>query len=343
MSMSASAEALEILARLGVPESAFVRGGHAARSPITGETMAELVTHSVQDVGVAIGRADKAFREWRLVPAPRRGEFVRLLGEELRAAKTDLGRLVTLEVGKINSEGLGEVQEMIDICDYAVGLSRQLFGLTIATERPSHRMMETWHPLGVCGVISAFNFPVAVWSWNAALALVCGDSVVWKPSEKSLLTALATQAIFHRAAKKFGGVPDGLLEVLAARDLDRGEQTLARQVRETEELGHHAVVGAHHATADAGAVGDDGVRTEQSDEQQHRVEQHRRDHGDDALGDDHLAAVAHHEAGGFSTERDDGKAHAVAAVDQGIRAANVDFVRLAHAFSISHWRSRTSA
>lgn len=214
MSMSASAEALEILARLGVPESAFVRGGHAARSPITGETMAELVTHSVQDVGVAIGRADKAFREWRLVPAPRRGEFVRLLGEELRTAKNDLGRLVTLEVGKINSEGLGEVQEMIDICDYAVGLSRQLFGLTIATERPSHRMMETWHPLGVCGVISAFNFPVAVWSWNAALALVCGDSVVWKPSEKSLLTALATQAIFHRAAKKFGGVPNGLLEVL---------------------------------------------------------------------------------------------------------------------------------
>jgi len=214
MSMSASAEALEILARLGVPESAFVRGGHAARSPITGETMAELVTHSVQDVGVAIGRADKAFREWRLVPAPRRGEFVRLLGEELRTAKNDLGRLVTLEVGKITSEGLGEVQEMIDICDYAVGLSRQLFGLTIATERPAHRMMETWHPLGVCGVISAFNFPVAVWSWNAALAFVCGDSVVWKPSEKSILTALATEAIFKRAAQKFGGVPDGLLEVL---------------------------------------------------------------------------------------------------------------------------------
>jgi aldehyde dehydrogenase (NAD+) len=226
MSMSASAEALEILARLGVPESAFVRGGHAARSPITGETMAELVTHSVQDVGVAIGRADKAFREWRLVPAPRRGEFVRLLGEELRAAKNDLGRLVTLEVGKITSEGLGEVQEMIDICDYAVGLSRQLFGLTIATERPSHRMMETWHPLGVCGVISAFNFPVAVWSWNAALALACGDSVVWKPSEKSLLTALTTQAIFHRAAKKFGGVPDGLLEVLiGGRDV--GEALVA--------------------------------------------------------------------------------------------------------------------
>ena len=214
MSLTAAAEALEILARLGVPEHAFVRGGMAARSPITGETMAELVTHSVQDVGAAVGRAEQAFWDWRLVPAPRRGEFVRLLGEELRAAKDDLGRLVTLEVGKVTSEGLGEVQEMIDICDYAVGLSRQLFGLTIATERPAHRMMETWHPLGVCGVISAFNFPVAVWSWNAALAFVCGDSLVWKPSEKSVLTALATQAIVKRAADRFGGVPDGLLEVI---------------------------------------------------------------------------------------------------------------------------------
>ena len=146
----------------------------------------------------AIGRAQSAFLAWRKVPAPRRGEFVRLLGEELRAAKDDLGRLVTLEVGKVTSEGLGEVQEMIDICDFAVGLSRQLYGLTIATERPNHRMMETWHPLGVCGVISAFNFPVAVWSWNAALAFVCGDSVVWKPSEKTPLTALAVQA-HHRA------------------------------------------------------------------------------------------------------------------------------------------------
>jgi aldehyde dehydrogenase (NAD+) len=125
---------------------------------------------------------------------PRRGELIRLFGEELRAAKADLGRLVTLEAGKIVSEGLGEVQEMIDICDFAVGLSRQLYGLTIATERADHRMMETWQPLGVVGVISAFNFPVAVWAWNAALALVCGDPVVWKPSEKTPLTALATQA-----------------------------------------------------------------------------------------------------------------------------------------------------
>src|SRR5262249_15315107 len=128
--------------------------------------------------------------------------------------KDDLGRLVTLETGKIVSEGLGEVQEMIDICDYAVGLSRQLYGLTIASERLDHRMMETWHPLGVCGVISAFNFPVAVWSWNAALALVCGDSVVWKPSEKAPLAALAPHAIFEKAARRFGGAPAGLSTLL---------------------------------------------------------------------------------------------------------------------------------
>ncbi len=139
---------------------------------------------------------------------------MRLLGEELRAHKAALGRLVTLEVGKIESEGLGEVQEMIDICDFAVGLSRQLYGLTIASERPDHRLIEQWHPIGPVGVISAFNFPVAVWSWNAALALVCGDSVIWKPSEKAPLTALAVEAIFARAAQKFGDAPDGLMSLL---------------------------------------------------------------------------------------------------------------------------------
>ena len=188
-------EALAILSRLGVTDDAFARDGLAAGSPITGETIATVRTAGPKEVGAAIGRAAAAFEAWRVVPPPRRGEFVRLLGEELRAAKADLGRLVTLEAGKIVSEGLGEVQEMIDICDFAVGLSRQLYGRTIATERADHRMMETWHPLGVCGVISAFNFPVAVWSWNAALALVCGDPVVWKPSEKTPLTALATQAV----------------------------------------------------------------------------------------------------------------------------------------------------
>jgi aldehyde dehydrogenase (NAD+) len=213
---SAQKEALAILKRLGVPKTTFVtKGGLPARSPITGETMARIKAVTPAEAKAAIGRAHQAFLAWRTIPAPRRGELVRLLGEELRAAKDDLGRLVTIEAGKITSEGLGEVQEMIDICDFAVGLSRQLYGLTIATERPNHRMMETWHPLGVCGVISAFNFPVAVWSWNAALALVCGDPVVWKPSEKTPLTALATQAIVARAIKRFGpDAPDGLSEVL---------------------------------------------------------------------------------------------------------------------------------
>ncbi|HUG63049.1 MAG TPA: aldehyde dehydrogenase family protein, partial [Methylomirabilota bacterium] len=168
---------------------------------------------SAEDMEAAIGRAHAAFHAWRTVPAPKRGELVRLFGEELRAHKADLGRLVTLEAGKIASEGLGEVQEMIDICDFAVGLSRQLYGLTIATERPSHRMMESWHPVGVVGVISAFNFPVAVWSWNAALALVCGDTVVWKPSEKTPLTAIAVKALFDAAAAK-AGAPAHLVEVV---------------------------------------------------------------------------------------------------------------------------------
>ncbi|MET0743817.1 MAG: aldehyde dehydrogenase family protein [Microvirga sp.] len=211
---SVTEEARAVLARLGVPDAAFTDGGHPARSPITGEILVSLRETTPDEAGRAIAAAHEAFKAWRKVPAPRRGELVRLIGEELRAAKDDLGRLVTIEAGKVTSEGLGEVQEMIDICDFAVGLSRQLYGLTIATERAEHRMMETWHPLGVCGVISAFNFPVAVWSWNAALALVCGDSVVWKPSEKTPLTALATKAIVDRAARRVGEVPEGLCQVL---------------------------------------------------------------------------------------------------------------------------------
>ena len=208
----------QLLQRLGVPRAAYTSGTLAARSPITGEVLAQVPQQSAADATAAIGRAHAAFTAWRNVPAPRRGELIRLLGEELRAAKADLGLLVTIEAGKIPSEGLGEVQEMIDICDFAVGLSRQLYGLTIATERPGHRMMETWHPLGVCGVISAFNFPVAVWSWNAALALVCGDSVVWKPSEKTPLTALATHAIAQRAIARFGSdAPAGLLELIVGQ------------------------------------------------------------------------------------------------------------------------------
>ncbi|MGL4975465.1 MAG: L-piperidine-6-carboxylate dehydrogenase [Bosea sp. (in: a-proteobacteria)] len=208
-------EMLAVLGRLGVGPELLGTKGLPARSPLTGQPVTHLHETTAAEADAIIGRAHSAHLAWRRVPAPRRGELVRLLGEELRAAKADLGLLVTLEAGKITSEGLGEVQEMIDICDFAVGLSRQLYGLTIATERPSHRMMETWHPLGVCGVISAFNFPVAVWSWNSALALVCGNSVVWKPSEKSPLTALATQAIMLRAMKRFGAdAPDGLSELL---------------------------------------------------------------------------------------------------------------------------------
>lgn len=183
-------------------------------SPIDGAEIARVRAHSAGEVSEAIARANAAFVAWRDVPAPRRGELVRLLGEELRAEKEALGRLVSIETGKILSEGLGEVQEMIDICDFAVGLSRQLYGLTIASERPGHRMMETWHPLGVVGVISAFNFPAAVWSWNSALAIVCGNAVVWKPSEKTPLTALACQAIFEKAAKRFGSAPQHLSQVI---------------------------------------------------------------------------------------------------------------------------------
>jgi aldehyde dehydrogenase (NAD+) len=189
-------------------------------SPIDGSRVAQVRTLAAGGVDAVVGRSRAAFLAWRDVPAPRRGELIRLLGDELRADKEALGKLVSLETGKILSEGLGEVQEMIDICDFAVGLSRQLYGLTIASERPGHRMMETWHPLGVVGVISAFNFPCAVWSWNFALAIVCGNSVVWKPSEKTPLTALACQAIFERAGKRFGAVPAGLSElVIGGRDV----------------------------------------------------------------------------------------------------------------------------
>ncbi|WP_324749674.1 aldehyde dehydrogenase family protein [Sphingomonas sp. LY54] len=198
--------------RLGLPP---VQGGDLeSRSPIDGAVIGSVVTQDAAAVAAAVRRAHGAFLHWRSVPAPRRGELVRLFGEVLRAEKEALGRLVSLEAGKILQEGLGEVQEMIDICDFAVGLSRQLYGLTIATERPGHRMMETWHPLGVIGVISAFNFPVAVWAWNACLAFVCGDAVVWKPSEKTPLAAAAVQALFERAMERFGDAPAHLSQVV---------------------------------------------------------------------------------------------------------------------------------
>ena len=203
-----------ILTRLGLDPSSMRDGDLEVRTPITGEPIARLTTSTAADVDAAVARAGAAFEAWRQVPAPRRGELVRLLGEELRREKEALGALVTLEAGKIVQEGLGEVQEMIDICDFAVGLSRQLYGLTIASERPGHRMFETWHPLGPIAVITAFNFPVAVWSWNTAVALACGDPVVWKPSSLTPLTALACRSIFERAAERFGDAPEGLLEVV---------------------------------------------------------------------------------------------------------------------------------
>ncbi|MBE7210552.1 MAG: aldehyde dehydrogenase family protein [Gluconacetobacter diazotrophicus] len=213
--LSPAIEAPLLLEKLGVDRAVLSGGDLVARSPITGEETARLRAADPAAARDAAARAHEAFLSWRRVPAPRRGELVRLLGEELRAHKTELGRLVTLEAGKINSEGLGEVQEMIDICDFATGLSRQLHGLAIATERPLHRMSETWHPLGPVGIISAFNFPVAVWAWNAALALVCGDPVIWKPSEKTPLTALATDAIVERAIARFGAdAPPALCQLL---------------------------------------------------------------------------------------------------------------------------------
>jgi len=226
--MTIQQEVQTILTDLGVPTTAYSNGNLTTRTPLTGEVIAQLPTINTEDATKAIAQAHAAFLEWRTVPAPKRGELIRLLGEELRAEIDRLGRLVTIESGKLLSEGRGEVQEMIDICTFAAGLSRQLAGLTVPSERSKHRMMETWHPLGVVGIISAFNFPVAVWSWNTSLALVCGNAVVWKPSEKTPLSALATQAIFDRAAKKFeakfGGVPRGLATLLI------GDATIGQQL-----------------------------------------------------------------------------------------------------------------
>jgi aldehyde dehydrogenase (NAD+) len=204
-----------IAAALGVED--WSRGGYAAKGwlrgegapitsedPTSGAPLAQVRAVSRAEYDAIVAGAHERFLWWRMVPAPKRGELVRRLGELLREHKEPLGRLVSLEMGKIESEGLGEVQEMIDICELAVGLSRQLHGLTIASERPKHRMMEQWHPLGVVGVVTAFNFPVAVWAWNAALAAVCGDTVVWKPSPHAPLCAIAVQAICERAMRETG-------------------------------------------------------------------------------------------------------------------------------------------
>ena len=205
-------QARDAASRCGVDLDSFA-GDRAVNSPINGQPLVSVRWQHAADVDGVVTRAGEAFRAWRTVPAPVRGGLVRRFGELLREHKEDLGTLVSLEVGKITSEALGEVQEMIDICEFAVGLSRQLYGKTISSERPGHRLMETWHPLGVVGVISAFNFPVAVWSWNTALAVVCGDPVVWKPSELAPLSALASAALLDRAIAETGA-PAQLSQVL---------------------------------------------------------------------------------------------------------------------------------
>ncbi|MGF1625134.1 MAG: aldehyde dehydrogenase family protein [Alphaproteobacteria bacterium] len=203
-----------LLAALHLPNEAATTGGLSVTTPIDGSIIGAVEEDDAEGVDRKIERAQDAFRTWREVPAPRRGELIRLFADELREHKAALGALVTVEAGKIAEEGCGEVQEMIDICDFALGLSRQLYGLTIASERPGHALRETWHPLGPVGVISAFNFPVAVWSWNFALAIVCGDPVIWKPSDKTPLSAIACQTLFMRAAARFDGAPPDLSQVV---------------------------------------------------------------------------------------------------------------------------------
>ncbi len=193
--------------------------------PSTGEPLGRVLQATDRDYETVVAAAVEAFSSWRMVPAPKRGEIVRQLGEELRANKEALGRLITLEAGKILSEGLGEVQEMIDVCDFAVGLSRQLYGLAMHSERPQHRMYEQWHPLGPIGIVTAFNFPVAVWAWNAAIAAVCGDTMIWKPSSKTPLTAIAVQTIANRVMDKNG--LRGVFNLVIGRGADVGERMLA--------------------------------------------------------------------------------------------------------------------
>jgi aldehyde dehydrogenase (NAD+) len=228
--MSLHADTQAILKSLGATAGDSA-DGVVATSPIDGERIGGVRPDDAASVAAKALQAERAFLDWRGVPAPGRGELVRRFGEIVRAHKEPLGRLVSIESGKILQEGLGEVQEVIDICDFAVGLSRQLHGLTIASERPGHRMMETWHPLGPMAVITAFNFPVAVWAWNAALALVCGDSVVWKPSDRTPLTALAMQALFERACAGYESAPAHLNQLVIG-DADQGRALLdALQIR----------------------------------------------------------------------------------------------------------------
>src|SRR3954467_7044421 len=215
------AQARDALQAIGSRVELGEPGAHGvhASTPVTGDVLFTVAETTPEQADAAIAEAAQAFTTWRTTPAPVRGALVARLGELLVEHRDDLATLVTIEAGKITSEALGEVQEMIDICEFAVGLSRQLYGKTIASERPGHRLMETWHPLGVVGVITAFNFPVAVWSWNTAIALVCGDTVVWKPSELTPLTALACQALIEKAADDVGAPREVTRLVQGAREV----------------------------------------------------------------------------------------------------------------------------
>jgi aldehyde dehydrogenase (NAD+) len=244
--MSYASQVSGIFGKLDIELPAAAQGLEV-RTPIDGHGIGSVPITSESELLQALERAQARFREWRNVPAPQRGALVRAFGEKVRQHKQTLGRLVTIETGKIAQEGLGEVQEVIDICEFAVGLSRQLYGLSIASERPDHKLLETWHPLGVVGIISAFNFPMAVWAWNASLALVCGNTLVWKPSEKTPLSALALNGLLLAAAQEIGVAREGLSEVvIGLRDL--GEALVA----------HPAVrlVSATGSTAMGRAVGE---------------------------------------------------------------------------------------
>lgn len=244
--MSYASQVFGIFGKLGIELSSPTAHFLEARSPIDGNVILAVPTAGADELDRAIERAHARFQTWRNEPAPRRGALIRSFSEKVRQHKETLGRLVTIETGKILEEGLGEVQEVIDICEFALGLSRQLYGLTIATERPDHKLLETWHPLGVVGVISAFNFPMAVWAWNAALALACGNTLVWKPSEKTPLSALAVNGLLLAAARETGLQAEGLSEVVIGYK-DLGEALVAHK--------HIRLVSATGSTGMGRAVG----------------------------------------------------------------------------------------
>jgi aldehyde dehydrogenase (NAD+) len=239
--MSYANDTAALFQSLGLAPNLAAEAGLEVFTPIDGSRLACIASTSPAEINVVIEGAHQRFLAWRDIPAPRRGELVRAFGETVRRHKSELGRLISLETGKIVQEGLGEVQEVIDICEFAVGLSRQLYGLTIASERPDHKLLETWHPLGVTGVISAFNFPMAVFAWNAALALVCGNTLVWKPSEKTPLSALALNGLLLRASKELGFETQGLSDVLIG-DRATGEALVAHpQVKLVSATGSTAM------------------------------------------------------------------------------------------------------